>query len=262
MAASPSPLKVSAKTVILLSVDDRLGETVLRKDSIRAAWRGQPECEKCGIRHLALFADLRESDFEGIHVPIEDLEFPGGSTLYNVGDPGQAVFTVRTGVVKLIQYLPNGSYRIVRLLTQGGTAGLEATIGEPYGHSAVAVRETLVCRIPSATVDQLRTKNPDLCKRLMQRWHDSVQQADDWLTRLSTGSAKSRMARLFLYLMGDTCDPTCQIFGRNDMAAILGITTETASRLVAEFSRDRVVAPLAANRFMCDQRKLEEIALN
>ena len=91
----------------------------------------------------------------------------GGSTLYNVGDPGQAVFTVRTGVVKLVQYLPNGTYRIVRLLTQGRTARLEATVGEPYSHSAVAVRESLVCRIPSATVEQLRTKNPDLCKRLM-----------------------------------------------------------------------------------------------
>lgn len=229
---------------------------------ILAEWRGRPQCETCGVRHQALFADLVEKDFEHLPVPIDDLEFQAGAVLYRDDDPGQAVFTIRTGIVKLVQYLPSGGYRIVRLLRQGDTAGLEASVGEPYRHTAVVLQSSTACRIPAATVEELRRRNPELCKELMRRWHQSVRRADDWLTFLSTGSARARMARLFLYLRGDTCEPVCQIFGRDDMAAILGITTETASRQVAEFRRERIVAPLSANRFLCDVVKLEEIALN
>jgi len=229
---------------------------------ILAEWRGRPACDTCNVRHLALFVDLIEKDFEHLPVPIDDLEFQAGAEIYRIDDPGQAVFTVRTGIVKLVQYLPGGSYRIVRLLRPGDTAGLEATVGAPYRHSAIVLQPSQVCRIPAATVEELRLRNPVLCKQLMQRWHRSVQHADDWLTFLSTGSARARMARLFVYLKGDSCESVCQIFSRDDMAAILGITTETASRQVAEFKRERVVAPLSTNRFLCDVAKLEEIALN
>lgn len=241
-------------------MDGQRRGTALKKDMIRAAWRGQQECETCDVRNVALFAGLRESDFEGLHVAIEDLEFRAGATLYNVDDPGLAVFTVRTGLVKLVQYLPNGGQRIVRLVKRGGTAGLEATVGEPYAHSAVAVHTSRVCRIPAASLDDLRSRNAGLCMHLMQRWHDAVRQADDWLTYLSTGTARSRMARLLLYLMDDTGDPTCRLLGREDMAAILGVTMETASRLVAEFRRDRVIVRQAGRRFTCDTERLGEIA--
>jgi CRP/FNR family transcriptional regulator, anaerobic regulatory protein len=229
---------------------------------ILAAWRGQPECENCGVRHLALFADLDEADFKGLHLPIEDLGFESGAALYHAGDPGSAVFTVRSGVVKLVQYLPNGGQRIVRLLTQGSTAGLEALLDHPYQHSAIAMQASLVCRIPCGIVQKLNARNPKLYDQLMQRWHRSLQQADEWITLLSTGSARARMARLFLYLKGDSCDPVCQFFGREEVAAILGVTTETASRTVAELKRAQVISPLPSNRFRCDVAKLQEIALN
>ena len=84
----------------------------MRVNRIIEAWKGPSECAACGIRHLALFCDLQEQDFVHLHQPIEDQEFSAGETLYGVGDPGQAVFTVRSGLIKLIQYLPNGNYLI------------------------------------------------------------------------------------------------------------------------------------------------------
>jgi len=234
----------------------------VKTDKIAAAWRGQPECTKCGIRHLALFADLREEDFTNVHLPVEDLEFQAGAPLYHAGDPGRAVFTVRGGLVKLVQYLANGDQRIVRLLLQGDTAGLEAVLDQPYRHSARTMQATRICRIPIATIHQLNADTPRLYGQLMKRWQQSVDRADEWLTFLSTGTARARMARLFLYLKGDTCEPTCQLFGREDVAAILGITSETSSRLIAELKRERIIIALPGNRFRCDLAKLQEIASN
>lgn len=214
------------------------------------------------MRHVSLFAKVDEKDLEDLGLPIDDMEFHPGAILYNVRDPGLALFTVRSGLVKLTQYLPNGHQRIVRLLRQGSTAGLEALLDQPYEHTATAMQSSLVCRIPASTLHQLNARSPVLCRELMQRWHQSLKKADEWLTFLSTGTARARMARLFLYLRGNSCGPVCQLFGREEVAAILGITSETSSRLIAELKREKIINPLSGNRFSCDFPKLEEIALN
>lgn len=203
-----------------------------------------------------------DADFRDLHLPIEDLAFRPGAALYNMDDHGRAVFTMRSGLIKLIQYLPNGDQRIVRLLKQGDTLGLEAVLDQPYRHTALTMQDTLVCRIPASSIHQVNGRTPGLYSQLMRRWQLSVDRADEWLTFLSTGTARARIARLFLYLKGDSADPVCQLFGRDEVAAILGITSETASRLITELRRDGILVPLPGNRFRCDFAKLENIASN
>lgn len=229
---------------------------------ILAAWRGEPQCDKCQVRHLALFSDLAESDFVGLHLHIQELEFPAGSVVYHISEPGGAVFTVRHGDVKLLQYLPDGTQRTVRLLRQGAALGLEAVLDKPYRHTAITMQNTLLCRIPTSAIQQLNIQSPKLYSQIIQRWEQSVEQADEWLTLLSTGTARTRVARLFLHLIDNTNDTTCQLFGREDVAAILGITSETACRIVAEFSRDKIINALSNNRFECDLLSLKKIAAN
>ncbi len=232
----------------------------MRGKSIEAAWRGQAECEACGIRQTALFSDLQVSDFALIHLPIDEIAFDPGAALYHVADPGLAVFTVRTGLVKLVNYLADGSQRIVRLLRPGDTAGLEAVLGQDYEHTAIALRPAQTCRIPREVVNRLSDETPRMHAQLMRRWQRSVQQADAWLTSLSTGGAKARVARLLLLLMDGANKTECDLFGREDMGAMLGVTTETASRIIAEFRREGILADRGANRFRCDVEALERIA--
>lgn len=143
------------------------------------------------------FSDLAEGDLMGLHLHIEDLEFPAGTIIYHSDEPGRALFTIRSGVVKLVQCLPNGTQRIVRLLRQGATLGLEAVLGEPYRHAAITMQDALICRIPATAIHQLNVQSPALYTQLMRRWQQSVEQADEWLTFLSTGTARARVARLF-----------------------------------------------------------------
>ena len=71
----------------------------------------------------------------------------------------------------------------------------------------------------------------------MSRWQRALSEADAWLTELSTGSARQRVARLLLRLVRDRESSECDLFSREDMGAMLGITTETTSRTIAEFKR-------------------------
>lgn len=232
----------------------------VEESEISVAWQGPPQCKNCGIRHLVLFADLQPEDFRHIHRPIEEYRFKPGELLYRAHEKPEAVFTIREGIVKLVQYLPNGDQRIVRLLTRGDLAGMEALVGTSFEHNAVVLESVLVCKIPLAVVEDLSRATPRLHRQLMQRWQRAVSAADSWVTELSTGPARARIARLLIRLMESTRSDIFFLPGREDMGAMVGITTETTSRVIAEFRREGVLRVLEASRATADLPMLRLIA--
>ncbi|MCG6966368.1 MAG: Crp/Fnr family transcriptional regulator [Chromatiaceae bacterium] len=227
--------------------------------AFKEAWSGQADCRQCALRESVLFAGLHETDFEKIHQPINQFELEPGQVLYRAGEIGDRMFTIRSGLVKLVQYLPDGAQRIVRLVRTSDVAGLESLIGTPYEHDAIVLQPTEVCCLPVTTVQALSKDSPALHVELLKRWQRALSEADAWLTELSTGPARERVARLLLRLVRDQDPPECTLFGREDLGAMLGITTETASRAVAEFRRQGLMTELGGNRFRIDIAGLREL---
>jgi len=200
-------------------------------------WVGHAKCRACEVRNFVLFSGLSDRELDAILQPIDNLRVSQHATLYDQGAEAPSLFTVRSGLLKLRVDLPNGGQRIVRLLRQGDVAGLETLVGEPYHHTAVALLDTDVCRIPREVVLLLDKTSPSVHRALLQRWQHLVDQADHFIVALSTGSAEARMARLLLTLGCHGSHPETLFPSREDMGALLGITTETASRVIAEFKR-------------------------
>lgn len=229
----------------------------MRESNIEAAWQGHSDCESCGIRHLVLFANLQRGDFELLHHRIDDVKFPQGTSLYRENEAGRSVFTLRSGVVKLVCDRANGERRIVRLLRKGDVAGLEALVGDPYRHSAEVVEPTEVCRIPIDVVRDLNLKTPHICRELMSRWEKSVREADSWLSELAQGGLRERVARLLLYLHANCDRVSITLLSREDMGAILGVARENVSRVVSEFRRTGALKAVSGGRFELDIGLLE-----
>ncbi len=229
----------------------------MKSVQLREAWDGHADCLHCTLRTSVLFAGLEEKDFERIHHPIDQFVLRPGAVVYHAGEPGHNMFTVRTGMMKLVQYLPDGGQRIVRLARATDVIGLECLVKPKYQHDAIVLQPTEVCRFPVAVVQELSRDNPALHQELMNRWERALEEADAWLTELSTGSARERVARLLLRLVnGDQCS----LFSREDMGAMLGITTETASRTIAEFKRKGLMTETAPNEFALDLAQVKATA--
>ena len=233
---------------------------MVKSVTLREAWSGEADCLNCSLRESVLFSGLRESDFEQIHDPIDQFILKPGTVLYHAGDAGDHMFTVRSGALKLVQYLPDGSQRIVRIVRTTDVLGLEIMLGDSYQHDAVVLQPTEVCRFPAKVVRKLGQENPALHQELMARWQRALNEADAWLTELSTGSAKQRVARLLLRLVKDRESSQCALFSREDMGAMLGITTETTSRTIAEYKRQSLLVETKPNLFLLDIPNLKRIA--
>jgi CRP-like cAMP-binding protein len=200
-------------------------------------WVGRSKCAACEVRNFVLFSGLSKGELDAILQPIDNLRVPQHAVLYAQAEEAPNLYTLRSGLIKLRVDLPNGGQRIVRLLRQGDVAGMETLVGDPYHHTAVALLDTDVCRIPREVVLLLDKTSPSVHKALLQRWQHLIDQADHFIVALSTGPAESRMARLLLTLGCHGPHPETLLPSREDMGALLGLTTETASRVIADFKR-------------------------
>jgi CRP/FNR family transcriptional regulator len=211
----------------------------------------------CSLRNSALFHGLTEDDFKQFHKPVDQLTLQSGQVLYKMGDSGSHLFTVRSGLLKLVQSLPDGTQRVVRLLHSTDVLGLEILVSDKYEHEVVALRPTEICRYPVEAVNVLSRSNPVLHKDLMAQWKKALTEADAWLTHLSTGPAKKRMANLLLRLVEGADSVECYIFNREDMGSILSLTTETASRTISEFEKSGLMKKLSHNHYQLNIHGLQ-----
>jgi len=223
------------------------------------AWNGTANCINCSIRSSVLFSGLAEKDFELIHEPIEQLTLEPGSVLYKAGDSWRHLFTLRSGLLKLVQYLPDGSQRIARLAHSSDVLGLEMMVGQQYEHEVIALRKSELCRYPKEAVINLSQANPQLHKDLMARWQKALTEADAWITKLSTGSSKKRMANLLLRLPEEEGSTSCYLLSREDIGSILSMTLETASRTISEFKRSGLITEIKHNHFELNIPALKEV---
>ena len=216
-------------------------------------------CKVCTVRSVALFKDLDLEVFDKFHSAIREVEIGKGDHLYNIGDTGERVFTIRKGIIKLVQYLPDGTQRIVRLLKQGDLAGIEATTGSAYQHDAIALTSVDTCAIPVKTIEMLATEQPQLHKTLLSKWKDALSTSDSWLTRLSTGPSRYRVIRLLIWLAENSSEKAFYLPGREDIGNMLALTTETVSRTIADLRRDGLIELVRSDYARADLRKLKSI---
>ena len=231
----------------------------MKRYSAGKVWEGQADCASCTLRNSVLFAGLEEKDFEQIHQPINIYSLLPGSVLYRAGDQGDRMFTIRSGILKLVQYIPDGTQRIVRILRANDMAGLEALLGEPYQQDAVVLQATESCSLPINLIQTLSQNNAAIYQELLNRWEQALKEADTWLTELSTGSARQRVARLLLHLARSNTNTFLTLFPCEGMGSMLGITTETVSRNMAEFKRKKLLIETGSNQFSLDTVELKKL---
>lgn len=219
---------------------------------IKAAWAGPPQCQHCDMRHLVLFSSLEEHEFGLIHGPIDEHRYAKGEVIYRTEEPGRHLFTIREGSVKLVHYSAEGGERIVRLCRRGDVLGLEALLGQSYQHHAITLEPVFTCCIPVSVVTDLSQRSPKFFNALMTRWQQAVSASDSWLTELGTGPVKSRVARFLIRLAEGEGDKACFMPTREDIGAMLAVTTESVSRITANFQRDGLIEYLGPHSVRVD----------
>lgn len=221
-------------------------------------WVGRSDCHACAVRASMLFSAMDETELDHVLQPIDHFLAPPGAELLQAGQPAREVVSLRRGVLKVQHLSPEGRHRIVALLRPGDIGGLEALQAGRYRHSVIAVTEVDFCRIPVGAICALDASHPGVHAALRRLWDERLQQAERFMLELLSGEAATRIARLLCFLDAFRTDGQPLRLSRQDMAAMVDISYETASRVCSQFQQRGWLDESGA-RIAIDRPRLEAL---
>lgn len=189
------------------------------------------------------------------------VHYGSGDTIYHEGADAEALYVIRSGRIKLLNYLESGRARIVRLHNRGDIIGLSGMMAEEHTHTAMTIDEVMVYKIPMHMIKTIKEEDPDTYCQLLQYWHEYLHMADTWIIEFSTGAIRGRVARLLRFMaeseeQADAGEIT--LLTVEEMAEILGVTPESVSRTMADLKRNNILQPVfnMPDRYRCDMERL------
>jgi CRP-like cAMP-binding protein len=192
--------------------------------------------------------------------------YPKGSVLFEEAAPSVGAFVVLDGRVKKSVTSSQGKALVLGLFGSGTALGLATTIlGRPHHATAEAMQDTLAIFISrQELINEIRT-NPSAAWQVAQL----ISEDCCFLTaKIGTvelaDSAAQKMARCLLGLVVNNADgegATVRLNLNQEMIAqMVGLTRETASRLLSRFRKQGVLDWTRAACVIRNRRALERLA--
>ena len=247
--------------------------------------KSKGHCLSCPVRHRSIFSEIPEESLEdkiqNFHTSV--ITFDAGEFIFaQNGDSSESAYTLRKGLIKICKSLPDGRVQIVRVLAPGDLFGFDGFADEKYNHSATALTECEVCRLPLADLATLRTSHSEIDKSIISRIIKNIRQAEDMMLELGAKKAPEKLASFILNLSQPLNVKSDKSSGlklssdavnlsnkdewlslpltRSEIGSLLGLTIETVSRFLSEWKRKGFIKESKGNIQILDAENLKAVA--
>jgi len=224
-------------------------------------------CISCATRPKSVLSDIPEDLLEDLTKTRVVNVYKKGQTIFYEGNQPFGIYCLNGGKVKLFKHAPEGKSFIVRIAKPGDLLGYRSFFtNESYSATAEVLEDATICFLDKEKFFDLLRKYPSLSLKLLEMMGQDLKCAEDHSRDLAFRSANERIAELFLTL--------CETFGigqedqtikldiqlsRQDLANMLGTTTETAVRLLTWLKEKNIIKTKNKNIYITDPKLLSEI---
>lgn len=206
------------------------------------------DCDTCASRLMGVFCALEgEPLFELSHHKVVN-HYQKGQVIFYEGNQAIGLYCIFSGKVKLYKTGLDGKQQILRIAGPGSLLGYRALFaGEPYHGTAEALEEASICCIDRDAFFPVLAKNPELAMNIIKKLAKELRSAEDLATSIAHKTVRERMAELLLILKESYGKPAKKGFvidlklTREEMADMIGVTQETAIRLVSDFRKEGII---------------------
>jgi CRP-like cAMP-binding protein len=188
--------------------------------------------------------------------------FRPGQLLFGQGDPAAAIYIVRSGRVKLVHEHRDGTSQILRVAGPGDLLGAANRAEGAQPVSAVARTSGSVCILRTVELEQLLREDAEFALAWAHLLSDEVQRARESVFRHGPWPAAIRAARYIAKNAAPTPEsplPSLDVT-HADMAGLLSIAPETATRLLRELEEDGVIRLSRGRIVVLDADRLQALA--
>ena len=225
-------------------------------------------CEHCGTRSACCIADLPDEDLDAFRAVSVSAIYKRRQVVFHEGQPATGLYMLCHGAVKVYQSDRFGRDHILAVTAPGDILGempLDPT--ETYTTSAEALVDSQLCFLARDRIVPFIEKHPQTGIRLIAALSASLSTARRKVRALALKSAESRLAELLLHLSSVSGEPGKNgsthiklTYTRREMAEMIGVSTETAIRLLGRLKLKKAINTAHRDIVVADADKLSRIA--
>ena len=186
---------------------------------------------------VPLFSGLARTELESFADLTRERSYPRGSVILFENDPGDSLFVVRGGRVKVVLIGEDGREVILGVLGVGQYFGELALIDEqPRSAHVIAMEDAGLIVLRREDFRKRVEENPAVAWSLLTELSRRLRRADDKIGGLVLLDVPGRIARLLLDLSEESgTDQIEKSLTHQTIAQMIGASRETVSRAMKDF---------------------------
>ncbi|MCP4417873.1 MAG: Crp/Fnr family transcriptional regulator [Chloroflexi bacterium] len=201
------------------------------------------------LKEIPLFQELSTQQLQAISQDVQPRHFGRGDIIFREGDPGQVLYLVLSGHVRIYVNGLDGSETSVILFGRPGDIFGELAVidGLPRSATAVSLDKTTLYTISRESFRQHMLRYPQLALNFMKELTHRVRYNTRQMDSLATLPVSQRLARKLLELAQDygrietdsvIIDMTMT---QTNLASLIGATRESTNKCMNDFRERRLI---------------------
>lgn len=176
-------------------------------------------------------------------IPFQKSEFRSGQTIFVQGDPGDRVYVITEGTVKISFRGPAGRTSVRAIIGAGDIFGELAVFDPgPRACTATAITDVRTMWLDRATLRAWMTNRPAVAEQLLQVLTQRLQETEEQIVELVSSNVTARVARQLLLLarrfggrQGDGLRVSHEL-SQDEMAQLVGADRVSVNKALRTFT--------------------------
>jgi CRP-like cAMP-binding protein len=211
---------------------------------------------------VPLLSGLGAAELQRFAEDARERGYPKGTVILFEDEPGDSLFIVRGGQVKVVLVGEDGREVILGMLGVGSHFGeLSLIDSRPRSAHVIAVEDSTLIVLRREDFRRRVEESPAVAWALMQELSRRLRRADEQIGSLVLLDVDGRIARLLLDAAGE--GGTAIIERRlthQTIAQMIGASRETVSRAMREFQERKLITVVRRQISIADRAGLEALA--
>ncbi len=196
------------------------------------------------LRRVTFFEGLNDEVLAQLSSCLKPMEYAKDALVVGQDDPGDSMFIIEKGRVKVVLYGESGREMILSIFRAGDVVGEMSLLdGQPRSANVIALEESRLLSLSRNDFVKLLQTQPAIALNVLQEMSIRLRRADDVIGNLALLDVYGRVARVLVDMAerdGEKTDEGIMIKERptqQDLASMIGTSRETVSRVLSEFQR-------------------------
>ncbi|OGO77522.1 MAG: cAMP-binding protein [Clostridiales bacterium GWB2_37_7] len=217
------------------------------------------------LKQISIFSQLKEDFLQKIDEISIMRSYSKGRIIFMEGEPGEAFFYIKSGLVKISKLSSDGREHILHILNEGHVFA-EVTLfnNTVYPATAEVLEDTELGMIKNIALEKLIVETPEISLALIKYLNKRLIEAQNKVRNLALYDTFGRTAQALVKLAEDYGKKTTAgieldlNISRQELANIVGTTRETVIRVLAAFKKEMSIELNKSNIIIKNIEKVKQ----